>query len=392
MNLRNLRLAGGSDSGPVDIRIENERIAAIDPGGTDITLAASGPSLDLSGDIAFPGLINSHDHLDFNLFPPIANRTYSSYREWGRDIHENNRAEIGEVLQIPQSLRISWGLYKNLLNGVTTVVNHGDHLLIDPDGAGIGVLQEGRSLHSVAFERNWKWKINRPFSGRQALVIHVGEGTDRESALEIDRLLAWNLFHKPLIGIHGVAMDEEQAAGFKALVWCIASNYHLLNRTAAIDRLKQRLPILFGTDSTLTSGWNIWEQIRMARRSGLLTDQELWDSLSSKAAPVWGLADTGSLRPGLYADLVVARPGPSKGMDALYSINPEDIQLVLYHGKIRLFDASLGRGPDGPYPGRTGFHPVTVGHSRKFVRGDLPGLVRRIREVHSGAPIPVDVD
>ncbi|MDP4215985.1 MAG: amidohydrolase family protein [Bacteroidota bacterium] len=391
MKLCNLRLAGGSRPGPVDIRIENERISSIDPSVTDSRFSPEGLDAVLSGAIVLPGLINSHDHLDFNLFPAMANRIYSNYRQWGQDIHENNRSQIGEVLRIPQSLRISWGLYKNLLNGVTTVVNHGDRLSIDPDAAGIGVLQT-RSLHSVGFEKNWKWKINRPFGGKRAVVIHVGEGTDEMAAREIDRLLAWNLLRTPLIGIHGVAMNEEQAAGFKALVWCIDSNYRLLDRTAAVDRLKNRLPILFGTDSTLTSDWNIWEQIRLARRSGLLTDQELLASLTSKAAPVWGLADTGSLVPGMYADLVVARPGPSTGMDALFSINPEDILLVLYHGKVRLFDAALATGPEGLYPGHAGFCPVTVGHSRKFVYGDLPGLIRRIREAHPGAEIPVEVD
>jgi cytosine/adenosine deaminase-related metal-dependent hydrolase len=365
MNLCNLRLAGDSDRGAVDIRIGHERIAAIDPAGMGSRFSPGGLSLTFSGAIAFPGLINSHDHLDFNLFPPMANRIYVNYREWGRDIHENNRAEIGAVLRIPQSLRISWGLYKNLLNGVTTVVNHGDHLFIDPEGAGIGVLQDVRSLHSVGFEKNWKWKINRPMTGKQPMVIHVGEGTDEAAAREIDRLLAWNLFRRPLIGIHGVAMDDKQAPGFKALVWCIASNYLLLNKTAAIDRLKPCLPILFGTDSTLTANWNIWEHIRLARQSGFLTDQELLDSLGSQAARVWGLEETGRLLPGQYADMVVARAGPSAGMGALYSINPEDILLVLYHGKIRLFDASLGEGPGGAHPDRAGFYPVTVGHSRK---------------------------
>ena len=32
-------------------------------------------SLVFNNAIAFPGLINSHDHLDFNLFPPIKNKT-----------------------------------------------------------------------------------------------------------------------------------------------------------------------------------------------------------------------------------------------------------------------------------------------------------------------------
>src|SRR5437868_3648299 len=90
-----------------------------------------GVYLNGNGYLAFPGLINSHDHLDFNLFPPLGNRKYNNYVEWGEDIHAQNKQEIAAVLKIPQSLRTQWGVYKNLLNGITTVVNHGQQLQVD---------------------------------------------------------------------------------------------------------------------------------------------------------------------------------------------------------------------------------------------------------------------
>ena len=54
--VRNARPGGGS---PVDIGIENGRIAAIAP-----RLAAEGPSFDAKGRLACPGLIETHIHLD----------------------------------------------------------------------------------------------------------------------------------------------------------------------------------------------------------------------------------------------------------------------------------------------------------------------------------------
>src|SRR4030095_8906486 len=72
-------------------------------------------ALDCAGAIVFPGLINSHDHLDFNLFPRMRNRIYNNYSEWGKDIHLNNRSEIDKVLKVPAMLRTSWGIYKNPL-------------------------------------------------------------------------------------------------------------------------------------------------------------------------------------------------------------------------------------------------------------------------------------
>src|SRR5580704_7687192 len=171
MRLNNLRFPG--DEGRYDLWIENGKIAAIQPSQSadPITtntlstapLAPSGElSLDLYGALAIPGLINSHDHLDFNLFPPLGKGGYTNYSAWGKDIHTQNQAEISAVIKIPLALRTQWGLYKNLLSGVTTVVNHGERLVIDGAGALISVLQNAHSLHSVAFEKNWKWKVNRP--------------------------------------------------------------------------------------------------------------------------------------------------------------------------------------------------------------------------------------
>ena len=114
--------------------------------------------------------------------------------------------------------------------------------------------------------KNWKFKLNRILAKDQPFVIHIGEGTDDASHREIDTLIKWNLFKRKIIGVHGVAMDENQATAFKALVWCPASNYFLLNNTAAIDKLKTKTSILFGTDSTLTSGWNLWEHVTISKK------------------------------------------------------------------------------------------------------------------------------
>src|ERR1700754_1621870 len=79
----------------------------------------------------FPGLVNWHDHLDFNLFPQLGDRIYNNYTEWGKHIHHNYKDEISAVLKVPLALRTSWGIFKNLLCGVTTVVNHGEHLTVN---------------------------------------------------------------------------------------------------------------------------------------------------------------------------------------------------------------------------------------------------------------------
>ncbi|HTR31367.1 MAG TPA: amidohydrolase family protein [Puia sp.] len=377
MRLNNLRLL--YNDGLHDLVIHNGKITAIQP-----SRPKRGPGfhpegeagLDFEGSLVFPGLINSHDHLDFNLFPPLANRIYNNYREWGPDIRTNNRAAIDPILAIPQSLRTRWGIYKNLLNGFTTVVNHGEPL--DIDAPFVTVFQDCYCLHSVGFERNWKWKLNHPARSGRPFAIHAGEGTDVAATREIDALIRWNIFRRPLIGIHGVAMTVEQASSFRALVWCPASNHLLLDKTAAVDCLRSRVPILFGTDSTLTSGWNAWQQIRMARELRLVTDAELFDMLTVNPAAAWGLHDRGMMATGKRADLVIARPKSGAcGLDAFFSLGPEDFLLVLHEGRILLFDAALLNPITENQLTAEDFQPTRP--NGKYVVGDLPALMQEIR-------------
>jgi cytosine/adenosine deaminase-related metal-dependent hydrolase len=381
MRLNNLHFPG--DEGRYDLWIQDGRITAIQPSQPAGPITA--PSLDLHGALAFPGLINSHDHLDFNLFPLLGNRIYKNYTEWGPDIHANNKAAIDATLRVPRELRTKWGIYKNLLNGFTTVVNHGEQL--QTTGAPIHVFQDCHCLHSVGFEHHWKWKLNRPGKTSLPFVLHVGEGTDPAASLEIDRLIRWNFFNRPLIGIHGVAMDERQAAAFRALIWCPAANYFLLDRTAPVDRLKTKVPILFGTDSTLTAGWNHWAQIRMGRNLNLATDRELLNMLTTAPAAAWGLKDRGNLAAGRTADLVIARPKSGlTGMDAFFELDPEDLLLVLHEGNIRLFDPSLREPLTAAGLLKGEFRPTKPGG--KYVSGDLPGLMQEIRHYYPEIQFP----
>jgi cytosine/adenosine deaminase-related metal-dependent hydrolase len=339
--------------------------------------------------IAFPGLINSHDHLDFNLFPQTGNRIYNNYAEWGKDIHCQNKEAINDVLKIPQHLRIEWGLYKNLLNGITTVVNHGPKLKIS--NPFINVLQDNYSLHSIQFEKHWQLKLNNLFAKRQPYVIHVGEGTDVMAHKEITTLIKTNFLNKSLFTVHGVAMDEEQVKKIKALIWCPASNFFLLNATADIKRLKTKTPILFGTDSTLTADWNLWNHLRLARKTGMMNDSELFNSLTKTPSVAWEQTYSGMISVNKSADIVIAKPIDSKGFDAFYSLNPTNIQLVLHRGRIRLFDEEIKDQLIGYHFPISQFSKINVCGNWKYVYGDVTQLIREVKSYYPQVNFPVSV-
>jgi len=381
MILNNLRLALTGDL--VNISVKEGKITQVLP----VQLHDEAEQIDLKFDnaIIFPGLINSHDHLDFNLFPALGGKTYSNYTEWGRHIHKHHKEEINKVLKVPDKLRAEWGIYKNLLCGVTTVVNHGKKMKISTEV--ISVFEDYQCIHSVQFEKKWKLALNNPFKKNLPVVIHTGEGTDLSSVTEIDQLIAWNLLKKGLVGVHGVAMNETQVRAFNALVWCPESNYFLLGQTAPVKLLKNHIPILFGTDSTLTGNWNIWDHIRLARKTKFLTDAELYNSLTANASNTWKL-NGGCVDTGKDADLVIVKRKDDRSCsDAFFAIGPEDILMVIHNGNISLFDeelyAQLGTA------GLENYSKVCVNGASKYVKGNLPALMKKIKQYYPEASFPV---
>ncbi|WP_295672849.1 amidohydrolase family protein [uncultured Mucilaginibacter sp.] len=384
MVFNNLRMAGTDEV--VHIGISGEKIASVssNPGTTSI----EGIELTFRDALVFPGLINSHDHLDFNLFPQLGSRNYSNYTEWGMDIHQTFKAEIAAVLKVPDQLRSAWGVYKNLLGGVTTVVNHGEKQLLED--APVNVFENSHCLHSVKFEKGWKIKLNNPLKIRLPVNIHIGEGGDWPSYDEIDQLTRWNLLRKKLIGVHAVAMSGEQAKKFEAIVWCPQSNYFLLNKTAEVNSLKKHTRLLFGTDSTLTSHWDIWEHLRSARKTKLITDAELFQTVNQNAAKTWKV-NSGEITAGKDADIVIAKINDhKKGFNAFFEITPADLLLVMHKGNIRLFDETILRQLKDIQVAE--YSKIYINGVGKYVQGDLPGLMEKIKKYYPAARFPVNAN
>ena len=94
-------------------------LLAVDVAGTSRTMRC-----DLSGHLLLPGLINAHDHLEFNLFPRLGRGPYANASSWAADIYRPDASPVKEHLLVPKKVRLIWGGIKNLLSGVTTVAHH----------------------------------------------------------------------------------------------------------------------------------------------------------------------------------------------------------------------------------------------------------------------------
>ena len=376
-----------NESRPVDITISGEKITTIGTGNKWVD--AGQTQIQFTSATVFPGLINSHDHLDFNCFSVLGQRKFVSYTEWGKYIHKIYKDNIEAVLKIPQNLRATWGMYKNLLAGITTVVNHGSYLKLETPL--INIYQEPQNLHSVKFEKNWKWKLNNPLLRNKDCVIHTGEGSDKQSADEIDQLIRFNLLKRKLVGVHGVAMNEMQAKNFKGLIWCPESNWVLLNKHAHVAALKAQTNMVFGTDSTLTGNWNIWHHLRLARSLHQVEDAELFGMITSLPAKLWNL-NNGELKVGKDADIIVVKKkSGTPTWEDVFKINPEEILLITNKGKIRMFDKALYDQIIGLPLNFHRFSRLSLKGSIKYVEGDLPSLITTIKSYNPNVNFPFEV-
>ncbi len=140
--LRNARVAGQEDRPPVDIGIEQGRIAAIEPG-----LAADGKEVDVRGRLVSPGFIETHIHLDKSC---LLDRCKSE--EGTLDEAIEQVAEAKKLFQ-PQDVRerAIKTLEKCILQGTTHMRTH---LEVDPV---VGL----RSLEGVLpLIEEYKWAID----------------------------------------------------------------------------------------------------------------------------------------------------------------------------------------------------------------------------------------
>ncbi len=375
MLINNVHITG-NEKGASQIEVEGSIIKNVYLGQNTFIERAGEIKLDFTNAIAFPGLINSHDHLEFNLFPKLRNRFYTDYVEWGNDIHDRYKDQIERIKKIPYELKFKWGLYKNLLCGITAVVHHGNgavfHFRDLPD-----VYKSYNYLHSIRLEKKWKLKLNIIFNSLP-FVIHIGEGTNNESYLETDELIKWNIFRKKLIGIHAISLNEKQSMNFKAVIWCPDSNLFLYNKTADIQTLKKQTKILFGTDSTLTSDWNLWDHLRAARKLNHLNDDELYKSLTETASEIWQLSSAGELSANKLADIVVAKEKSGDLWENFYSINPEDILLITKNGKIIFMDEELQNKQ--PVINEKKFDLVNINSAGKYITKGINDLMLSIKK------------
>jgi len=334
--------------------------------------------LDLEGHLLLPGLINAHDHLEFNLFPKLGARRYRNAGEWARDIYHPDRSPLREHLRVPKTVRLWWGGLKNLLSGVTTVCHHNPYER-EVFGADfpIRVLRRFAWAHSLEFEPHVaeRFRAARP---DYPFLIHCGEGIDAGARGELDALDSLGALDGRTVIIHGVGFDnrlELMRRRGAALIWCPTSNLLMFGRTVARNLLRSGIPIALATDSALSAPVDLLDELAVAKRYPIY--ERLYDMVTTAPAKILRLSPRAT-----SGDWVAVHSDARSPVKALVEGN---IALVVSRGRIRLISPALARQLPADF--LRGFQPITLeGRPTVLVNADVRRL-RRLASKHLGSSL-----
>jgi cytosine/adenosine deaminase-related metal-dependent hydrolase len=353
-----------------DIRISSDIFSEI---GDNIAAKKSDQIFDLSGHYIYPGLINSHDHLEMNLYGKMGFPPYNNYIEWAKDIRRPESQQISKIEKTNIRDRLLWGGLKNLISGCTTVVHHNPwNSFFEKKEFPVKVLKNFTWAHSLYFEKNIVKKF--PAKSNTPFIVHAGEGMDETSAKEIKQLNELNLLHENTVLIHAVALNEESIVllvrSNSAVVWCPESNLFMFKTTAPIDQLKS-LRVSLGTDSTMTGSLTLLDEMHTASKTGLADKEQIFNMVTKIAAGIFKLPFQGITR-AAKADFFITPIFHQNYVENLFKISSENVQLVVCDGQIKLIDESLGTGST------ISLKPVRINGVKKYSMIDVAALKQRI--------------
>jgi len=356
----------------------------IDPSGQIAAVSASAPTstyvLDTDG-VVLPGLIDLHNHPEWNIFPPWEPpQRYGNRYEWrASPVYEQLVAEPEAKLaeSLPLQTQLRYAEVRSLVGGVTAIQGASS-----PDAATLTstirtVDQEvfgtriGRSMVDLPLGEGdplmatLRANLADIEAGRvKAFYVHLAEGArdDPETLAEFAHLEKLHGLTPATVVIHGAGLTRSQLGDLRdvgaKLVWSPQSNLRLYGETTrAADALDVGVTLGIGPDWLPSGSASLLAELRTARQ--VLADQGhpvtaafLVRAVTSTAATIAGLDQhIGTLAARRPADVTVLSRLHADPFESVLLSDRNDVDAVFVQGALAYGRADwagqLGVGGDG---------------------------------------------
>lgn len=348
--------------------------------------------VDVQGIVA-PGLIDTHNHILFDIFDDsdwFPQHTYQNHNDWTKNANEPRYTVMVDVKQCLENASQGkptwcpshfdktgnlkcemekWGELKAIVAGTTSVVGLAGTAL--PCFASLarsidtkfnGLPQDLIQTAAITPSKTTADGVCKNYSAGKtaAYLIHVGEGLDDKARAEFTTLGTMTTtpecLYAPGTAItHGTSFTTNEFATMKAhdmkLTWSPASNVALYGDTTNIpEALDAGLVVSLAPDWSMGGSQNLLDELAFAKAwsdkkwNGRLSAKDIVTMATTNAATVLALSDKiGAIKQGMLADLFVvdadgtARKAP---YDAVVAAKPKDVRLTMVGGKVIYGDAS----------------------------------------------------
>jgi Amidohydrolase family len=319
-----------------------------------------------------PGLINAHDHTEFDSAGPIQHGTTRwDHRNGWRKGTGGEMKLSGPPLSMDPAV-IAGAEVRGAMGGATSVIGTGGvhgllrNLAAYPDQT----LTEGLTGPTVFFDTFPLGDSNgveltsgcaypgptsstTAFSKGKAYAAHVAEGVNLAAENEFICVSgSLGLLNAQTAIIHGVGMNaadiQAMAQANAKLIWSPRTNIDLYGNTASVNAFKALgVTIALGTDWLASGSMNMLRELSCADSlnksyfGNVFSDQELW-AMTTKNAAVAARYDSeiGDLQVGLQGDVSLFT-GTTADARAIIDAGVEDVRLVLRGGKPIYGDKTL---------------------------------------------------
>ncbi|MCX8029440.1 MAG: amidohydrolase family protein [Brevinematales bacterium] len=374
------------------IDITNGRIIEI----SDYTLRADINIILTKDTIAIPGIINAHDHLLGSYWPRVGEGPHISWKPWD-DILKSSDV-YKERSKIPNFYLYLIGAYKNLLSGVTTVMDHIPHKVNDNfiDKLPVKVIKEYCLAHEVS-SYDLKWGDGIEIEHKRAVernwpfVTHIEEGFDEESTKGIDYLVEYRALTEHTVMVHGLALSDYDldriAEAGAHLVTCPISNYFMFKLIARLKEwLNREINTSLGTDSPMSGGINILEEMKFLKYAYKnkynedLDDKTILYMITKNPAKAFRIdQNVGYIKKGYLADMTIFRRKTSNLFADIINAWFNDIEIVFING-IPRYGYDYYEDVFKKFSNKIPYSKVIIDGKSRIIVGSLEELIRNIWE------------